>query len=129
MSPPQPNLARLAPETLHHLQRQDGKLWRRILGEWQAQYREIPFWVLLANPRQLEDAILYLQRELAVLQSTSDHNVTVAFTTRTAHETIWYGMLEGDELFRPEALRLGEREPTITPRRHDIFDSAYPGDP
>lgn len=118
-------LTRLLPE----LQREDGRLWMRILAETHWHYGEIPFWVLVKDQAQIAEALPFLQEALAPLRSEPDAKVTVAFLSKTRVRELHYGMLEGDAFFAPNALDFYNEEPIETHRTASVFDSAYPDDP
>lgn len=113
---------------LPELQREDGRLWMRILAQTQWQYGEIAFWVLVKDQAQIAEALPFLQDALRPLRSEPELKVTVAFFSMTHVREFDYGMLEGDAFFAPKALDWFNEEPIEGDRLPGVFDTAYPND-
>ena len=116
-------------ETLAELQKYDGKLWLRILGQTHWQYNEIPFWVLMKDRNQIREAFPVLQKLLRPLQDISDVDTTVAFITFEGDKDCSHGMFKGEEFFEENAISRLYKRPQCSDREPDVFDHAYPGDP
>ena len=114
---------------LGELKRYDGVLWLRILGETHWQYDEIPFWVLVSGPEQVEPTILKLREALRPLQGLRGANVTLAINTVRDRLKCQYVMYHGEELFRDDALDQVYDDPDWRERRYGLFDAVYPDDP
>lgn len=116
-------------EFLPRLQREDDRLWVRILAQTHWQYGEIPFWVLVETREQIAQALPFLQEALAPLRAEEpDAKVTVAFIGMSPTTQFSYGMFEGDEFFAPDALHHLYDEPFESPRTVGVFDATYPND-
>ena len=118
-------------ETLTELQKYDGKLWLRILGQTHWQYNELPFWILMNDRDQIEEAIPVLQKLLRPLQNecASEANITVSFITFDGDKDCSHGMFEGEEFFEKNVIEELYEEPGCRAREFGVFDAAYPGDP
>ncbi len=116
-------------ETLGKLQKYDGKLWLRVLGETHWQFNELPFWVLVKNRDQIKEAFPVLQKILRPLQKTPDADITVSFITFEGDEQCSHGMFDGEEFFTENALDDLYEEPGCHKREFGVFDAAYPNDP
>lgn len=111
---------------LMELQRQDGILWSRILGQQHWQFDELPFWVIFDEREQLLPALEFLQDKLRVLQGFDGADITVSFGKLTKTEDIFYAYYKGEEFFSPEARLDLYREPIVSSREKSVFDDAYP---
>lgn len=116
-------------EFLDNLKRYDGKIWLRILGQTHPQYNEIPFWVLVSGPEQVETTVLKLQKELYPLQGVDGLNVTLAVSSYRDGLKCQHVMYHGEELFSDDALEEIDYEPICRERRRSLFDDVYPDDP
>ncbi|WP_137135997.1 hypothetical protein [Rhizobium sp. FKY42] len=116
-------------ETLAELQKYDGKLWLRILGQTHWQYNELPFWVLMKDREQIKDAFPVLQKILRPLQDDPDADITVSFITFAGDQDCSHGYYKGMEFFEENAIDEIYEEPGCRPREPHLFDHAYPNDP
>lgn len=116
-------------ETLAELQKYDGKLWLRILGQTHWQYNELPFWVLMKDRDQIKEAFPVLQNALRPLQGLPDIDISVSFITFEGDQECSHGMFDGEEFFAENAMDDLYKEPECSARKMTVFDDAYPNDP
>ena len=114
---------------LAELQKYDGKLWLRILGQTHWQYNELPFWVLMRDRDQIKAASPVLQKALRPLQDLPDIGITVSFITFENNLHCSHGMFDGEECFEKEAINALYEEPGCREREYGVFDVEYPNDP
>ena len=115
-------------EILAALQKQDGKLWLRILGQTHWQYDELPFWVLMKDRHQIVEALPVLQRLLRPLQDHSGADITVSFITFDGDLDCSHGYFKGEEFFSANAIGDLYEEPECERRKLRLFDYEYPND-
>jgi hypothetical protein len=111
---------------LKELQKQDGILWRRILGQQHWHFDELPFWVIFDGREQLLSALQFLQDKLQALQGFDGANITVSFGKLTKTEDIFFAYYKGEEFFSPQAKLSLDIEPVVRPREKGVFDYLYP---
>jgi hypothetical protein len=116
-------------ETLSELQKYDGKLWLRILGQTHWQHDELPFWVLMKDREQIKDAFPVLQTLLLPLQIEAGADITVSFITFDGDKHCSHGYFKGLEFFGENAIDEIYEEPGCRKREPSVFDDAYPNDP
>ena len=115
-------------EILAALQKQDGKLWLRILGQTHWQYDELPFWVLMKDRHQIVEALPVLQRLLRPLQDHSGADITVSFITFDGDRDCSHGYFKGEDFFSANAVDDIYDEPECSIRELGLFDREYPND-
>lgn len=113
---------------LEQLHKQDGLHWLRIEAQYQTEFNEIPFWVLVRDKSQIKSAIGYLQSSLLDLQRSEPEDITVSFISFSNDKEIRYGLLKGDEFFQDDAVSRLLPAPIEVDRKKNIFDYEYPED-
>ena len=113
---------------LPKLQKKDGELWLRILGEYQSEFNEIPFWVLVKDKSQILPAIRYLQENLLEFQKEVKEDITVSFLSKTNSKTYRYGIFKGNDFFRDFSKLIIYDPPIESDRNADLFDYVYPNE-
>lgn len=111
---------------LQELQRQDGILWCRILGQQHWQFDELPFWVIFDDREQLLPALEFLREKLRPLQGFDGADITVSFGNLTKTEDIYFAYYKGEDFFSSQAKLDLDFEPIVSAREKSVFDDVYP---